>query len=187
MKNYIKQVVFIHLFSFFMITLIIVFPPSLTKAELSVTQPEAGDFQSVVLNGHTQQTNASFGSFEISNSNTVLNNNGWHVTIQASQFSTGGEVPLLLPLNSLHLAAPTSINRAPLSDNDVNITAVNGGEIDNATGLKMLSANSGKGNYTINFPANALTLTLKPAFTKIEPSGTSTFSTTITVSIHAGP
>jgi hypothetical protein len=153
---------------------------AITGGSLSITQPTIGSFAGVTLNGQIQTTNATMGAFTATDATGT--GFGWNVVVKATQFSTGGATPLTLPNNSLALAAPTKTAQAGASDASTITTAA--GDIDSATGVKILSAdvNGGMGTYDITFPANALTLTLNPKDVKA-----GTYASTISVTVTSGP
>lgn len=152
---------------------------SITGGSLSLTQPTPGNFSAVTLNGQVQTTNADMGAFTVTDATGT--GNGWNVVAQASQF-TDSTNNLTLPTNSLNLSLPTVTAETGASD-ATTVTAA-GGNIDNATGVKVLSAalNGGMGTYDIAFPANALTLNLQPKDVKA-----GTYTSTVTVTVTSGP
>jgi hypothetical protein len=145
---------------------------------LSMTEPTLDNFASVTLNGQIQTTTASMGAFTVTDSTGT--GNGWNVVVKASQFTTGGETPLTLPNNSLDIALPTVTAQEGATDAST-ITKLNG-KIDNATGVKVLSAaaDGGMGKYDIG--ANTLTLNLLPKDVKA-----GTYTSTVSVTVTTGP
>jgi len=152
---------------------------AITGGSLSMTDPAAGSFTPVTLDGTVQQSTASLDNFTVTDSTGT--GNGWNVMVKATPF-TNTEKNSTLPDDSLALAGPTVTAHEGASD--VNTITVANGTIDNTTGIKVLSAaaNGGMGIYDIAFPNNPLSLTLNPKDVKA-----GTYTSTITVTVTTGP
>lgn len=131
---------------------------NVSGGSLSITNPAAGDFANVTLDGSAKTTYASFADFDVTDARGT--GAGWNVTVQATQFQewdssanggAGGYVGggRTLPQNSLQMAALTA------SKNDATSSAVpsiTGGPytIDAASAVKVATAaagGSGMGSY----------------------------------------
>ena len=103
---------------------------------------------------------------------------GWNVTVQASQFTSGGHT---LALNSVSMPQPSVTKGTPQS---TGLPTIMSGPytIDSASAIKMASAaadGSGEGSYI--FTPGLLTLSV-PANTYA-----GTYTSTVTVSVISGP
>jgi hypothetical protein len=151
---------------------------AITGGSLSLTQPTIGNFAAVTLNGQIQTTNASMGAFTVTDATGT--GNGWNVVVKANQFTTGGTTPLTIPNNSLDIALPTVTAQAGASD--VSTITKASGKIDNATGVKILSATQNGGMGTYDVAASTLTLNLQPKDVKA-----GTYTSTLSVTVTTGP
>jgi hypothetical protein len=153
---------------------------AITGGSLSMGQPTIDDyFTAVTLNGEEQSTTASLGAFTVTDARGT--GSGWNVVVKATQF-TDVSTGLTLPENSLDIAVPTVTAQDGASALST-LTIINNIEsIDNATGVKILSAavNGGMGKYDV--AANTLTLNLQPKDVKA-----GTYTSTITVKVTTGP
>ncbi|MBB5174656.1 WxL domain-containing protein [Texcoconibacillus texcoconensis] len=138
---------------------------------------EIGEFNSIVLNGEVQHIKANINAIPIENPSIE---DGWSVMIKAPPLTN--ENGHQLPQGSLKIQKPNLSNQS--SDASIEGVSVSGGEIDTSRGLKVASANHGRGvgSYLVSFPHDALNLTLEP---KNIYAGT--YSTTITAEIAIGP
>ncbi|WP_078550282.1 WxL domain-containing protein [Litchfieldia alkalitelluris] len=150
---------------------------SITGGSLSMTQPTVDNFAAVTLNGQIQTTTASLGAFTVTDATGT--GSGWQLNVKASQF-TDSVKGLTLPTNSLDIALPTVTAQAGASD--VSTLTKASGKVDNATGVKILSAalNGGMGAYDVS--ANTLTLNLQPKDVKA-----GTYTSTVSVTVTTGP
>lgn len=131
---------------------------AVSGGSLSITNPAAGDFSSVTLDGSAKTTYASFADFDVTDSRGT--GAGWNVTVQATQFQewdsslnagaggyvTGGKT---LPQNSLQMAALTVSKIDATSSAAPSITA-GPYTVDAASAVKVASAaadGSGMGSY----------------------------------------
>jgi hypothetical protein len=150
-----------------------------TGGSLSMVQPTVGNFTAVTLNGQIQTTNASIGAFTVSDATGT--GNGWNLVIKATTF-TDSVKSLTLPTNSLDIALPAVTAQAGASAESTITKTV--GKIDNATGVKVMSAalDGGMGTYDVTFPTNSLTLNLQPKDVKA-----GTYTSTISLTLTTGP
>jgi hypothetical protein len=150
---------------------------AITGGNLSMTQPTISNLAPVTLNGQIQTTTASMGAFTVTDpTGTGV---GWNVVVEASQL-TDSVKNLTIPNNSLDIAIPTVTAQAGATDISSITTA--SGKIDNATGVKILSAQVDGGMGTYDIGANVLTLNLQPKDVKA-----GTYTSTITVTVTTGP
>lgn len=141
------------------------------------TQPSVGNFSAVELNGQVQTSTAAVSAFTVIDATGT--GDGWNVVVKADQFTDAAN-QLTLPINSIDIALPTVSAQAGASD--VTTITKADGKIDNATGVKILSAAEGGGMGTYNVDANNLTLNLLPKDVK-----EGTYSSTVTVTVTTGP
>lgn len=169
--------------------------------ELAISTATSLTFGSTTLNGQVQTLTASPGTITVKDS--TGSGNGWHSTVQASQFTEiihstapAGYTPLTLPLGSLSLSG----NGATIIKQDLTNTspppafAGTSWVIDSGSAINFLTANpdEGMGAFDVNFADNSLSLTLDPGKTYIssyysnanEPTP---YSSTITWTIVSGP
>lgn len=149
---------------------------TVTGGELTITNPLAADFAGAAITGAAQTTTAALAAFSVSDLRGT--GDGWHVTAQATQFSTGGVTPITLAANSLTMSEPTVAANGTTSPNPT----VNAGPytIDGAA-VSVASAAVDTGMGTYDFSATTLTLSL-PANVKA-----GTYSSTVTVSAVTAP
>ena len=143
---------------------------------LSVTTPSVGDFGGITLNGTARTTTATMGTFTVTDSRGT--GVGWSVTVQATQFTSGGHT---LPLGSASMPVPSVAKVTPQS---TGLPAIMPGPytIDGISATKIASAaadGSGEGSYI--FTPGLLTLSV-PASTYA-----GTYTSTVTVSVISGP
>jgi hypothetical protein len=159
---------------------------------------------STTLNGSTQTLTASPGT--LSTEDSTGTGNGWHVTVEASQFMevepSGGypagytEPPRTLPLGSVTLSVyGSSITKVdPLNSSPPPSFTGTEWMLDNGSPVVILDANQdeGMGKFDTDFSADALTLTLDPGKTYVSEyyssQGQATpYASTITWTIVSGP
>lgn len=157
---------------------------TVTGGSLSITNPLAGDFAGVTLDGTAKTTTATFAGFSATDARGT--GAGWNVTVQATQFkeyAAGAYVVAgkTLALNSLSLAAPTVAANATTST----APSITAGpyNVDAASAVKIASAaaDTGMGKYDFTQAATPLTLSVPAsAFAK-------TYRSDVTVSVVTGP
>jgi hypothetical protein len=106
---------------------------------------------------------------------------GWHVTIQASQFTTGGELPHILPPGSLSMTQP-SVAKVDESSSAVPLAENGSYAIDLGSAVQIASADVGEGmgSYRFVFPG--------PLTVRIGSGAhPGTYSSTITILVVSGP
>jgi hypothetical protein len=152
---------------------------TISGGTLSMSSATIGNFSGITLNGQVQTTNASIGNFSVTDATGT--GNGWNVVVKATQF-TDSVNNVTLPTGSLDIALPTVTAQTGASD--VSTITTSSGKVDNATGVKVLSAalNGGMGEYDVTYATNALTLTLLPKDVKA-----GTYTSTISVTLTTGP
>lgn len=155
--------------------------PTIQGGSLSVTTPTIGAFGTITLDGTIQNPQVDLGTFTVTD--PTGSGAGWNVVMKAGQF-TDSLNNRVLPLNSLSIGTPT-LTAGAGSDPVDTITVFNsamGNTIDNANGLKILSAATEGGMGTYDVAANKLTLKLEPKDVKA-----GNYSSTVTVTITTGP
>lgn len=156
---------------------------AITGGSLEYTTPlAAGDFPATTLNGAPQIKAADINPFKVTDSRG--GSAGWHLSIAASQFSSGAST---LPSGSLTMAVPpvptttlTNLGVAPVPNAALAATPIDGGStqvIASAAAVPL----GGAGAWTFTPVAGALTLTVPPA---VAPG---TYSSTITTTLSTGP
>jgi hypothetical protein len=151
----------------------------LTAGTLTINTPTVGNFGGVTLNGTAQDTNASVGTFTVTDA--TGSGSGWNVTVQASQFATGAPGNHTLPLSSISMTAPSVAKIDSSSGNAPSITA-DPYVIDSGSAVKISSAaadGTGMGSYT--FGGTTLTLHV------LANAYAGTYTSTVTVSVISGP
>ena len=171
----------------------------ISAGSLSLTTPTIqSSFNNVVLNGQSNTVRATLTSFDVSD--FTAKGEGWQVIVQASTFmekapdgtwdTEGTRLSLptgvlaLQPVNSIVITAGSS--QPPTSSLSAKTA------IDTGGAIKLISAGVGKGQggYTVDFPVNALELTL-PANIKTDlinyPSSPTIYESSITWTIVTGP
>jgi hypothetical protein len=143
---------------------------------LDVTTPDVDDFADITLNGTALTTTATMETFTVTDSRGT--GVGWNVTVQATQFMSGGHT---LPLGSVSMPQPNVAKSTPQS---TALPAIMSGPyaIDGISAVKIASAaadGSGEGSYI--FTPGLLTLSV-PASTYA-----GTYTSTVTVSVISGP
>lgn len=139
---------------------------------LAISNPLASDFTGVTLDGTNKTTTASLDSFTVSDTRIVAS--GWHITVQAEQFT--GSQNHDLAKGSLTMSKPNVSGIGTLPSVDPGPYT-----IDAATAVRVASAASGTGLGLYMFSATMLSLSI-PASTYAD-----TYNSTITVSIISGP
>jgi hypothetical protein len=150
----------------------------LTAGSLEITDPTVGDFKEVVLTGDAQQTTASLANLKVTDPRGT--GEGWHVTVQATQFIDQATLKTL-PLASLSMAAPTVV---PVDPSSSALPTISDGPyiIDSGSAVRIASAAIGDGMGSYDFTQGAdLTLSVGAN------AYAGTYTTTVTVSIVAGP
>lgn len=138
---------------------------ALTAGSLSFsTTPSASDFASTALTGAQQTIRTSFANWGVSDA--TGSGAGWHVTFQASRFSTAAATTL--PSSSLVLTAPavgpSGVNAAvPPATQGATFTLDGGAAVPivhalaatGQGGWTMTQANAAGGDLALTIPANA--------------------------------
>lgn len=159
---------------------------TLTSGPLEFTDaPGAANFAATQLTGDVETLNTTFDNWSVNDARG--SGAGWHVTVQASQFSTGVDGDTL-PVESLSLKAPTLITAANLLNlaGPPALTSSGPWTIDGASAVKVVSAAADKGqgewDFTqANLLGGDLTLTV-PA-----DAAAGTYTSTITTTLATGP
>jgi WxL domain surface cell wall-binding len=106
---------------------------------------------------------------------------GWHVTIQASRLTTGGETRRTLPLGSLSVIQPSVVK---VDESSSAVPAVCSGPytIDVGTAIQLASAAPGEGMGSYRFTFSG------PLTVKVHAGAfPGTYSSTITLLVVSGP
>ncbi|MGI2327626.1 WxL domain-containing protein [Planococcus sp. YIM B11945] len=145
---------------------------------VTMTGVSTSNFGMVQLSGATQTTTAQLDIASIIDARGT--GDGWNVTVKAQPLSLT-EDGSVLSENKLTLAVPT-VQKVDGGSSEVSTIATSGGNIDNANGVNILTAqgNGGMGSFTIDPIAMTLTLLPKEVF-----SGN--YSTTVSVELTNGP
>ncbi len=151
---------------------------TVTGGLLSITNPAAGDFAGVTLDGTAKTTTATLGAFSATDARGT--GAGWNVTVQATQFAEhNGTIYVAsgktLPTSSLSMPAPTVAKSDGTSSAVPSITA-GPYAIDAGSAVKIASAaadGTGMGSYSftqggslsLNIPASAYATTYRSDLT----------------------
>jgi hypothetical protein len=147
-----------------------------TGGTLSISNPAAGDFTPVTLNGTDQSPTASLAAFTVNDARGT--GVGWHVTAQASQFANAGATRALVA-GSLEMSEPTvDANGTSSPEPDV---AAGPYVIDNGSAVSIASAALDEGMGAYDFSDTTLTLTV-PA-----DAYAATYLSTVTISVVTAP
>ena len=147
-------------------------------SSLDITDPAVGDFGGILLNGAAQQATATMTNVRVTDPRGT--GEGWHVTIQASQF-TDQTTLKTLPLHSLCMAA-LSVAQHDSSSSDLPTLQDGPFYIDDHSAVQIASAAVGDGMGSYDFtPAAGLTLSVGAN------ASVGTYTSTVTVSVVAGP
>jgi hypothetical protein len=152
---------------------------TVTGGALDLTPFTVADFQGITLNGTAQQTTATGSAFIV---NDLRGSGaGWHMTVQATQFTGTTDEAKTLPLDSLSMTAPTVAKKSPTNTSEA--PTINEGpyNIDHATPvvISQAAANAGMGEwdytqggvFTLSVPANAYAVTYQSLVTVSTLSG----------------
>ncbi|MGI8862974.1 MAG: WxL domain-containing protein [Solirubrobacteraceae bacterium] len=147
------------------------------------TGPSAGNFPSTALTGAAQTIHASFPTWGVNDA--TGSGAGWHVTFQASQFSTGGATPVTLPASSLVLTAPAV---APATGNIALLPVLQAAPytLDGGAAVPIVHALAltGQGGWTMT-QANLLGGDLALSLATTAAAGT--YTSTLTFTLATGP
>jgi hypothetical protein len=147
---------------------------TVTGGDLDITIPVAGDFEEAFITGADQTTEASLGTFNVSD--LTGTGDGWAIQAQATQFDGASHD---LPLGSLSMSQPgvTSLGTdSPDPDIEVGPYVI---DAVTAVPLAAAGANEGMGVYT--FGATDLTLALDAAVFE------DAYDSTVTISLVSAP
>jgi hypothetical protein len=156
---------------------------TVTGGALSITNPAAGNFTGVTLDGTAQTTTASLATFEANDSRGT--GAGWNVTVQGSQFAEHNgtsyvESGKTLPTSSLTMPAPT-VTADGTSSDAPSIQSGAPWAIDVGSAVKIASAAADTGMGKYDFGAVTLSLGVPAsAYAK-------TYRSDVTVSAVSGP
>jgi hypothetical protein len=156
---------------------------TISGGTLDYTTPlAAGDFPATTLTGVQQVRTASVDPFVVTDSRG--GSAGWNLTIQASQFTSGGNT---LPTGSLVMAAPPvptttlgNLGVPPVPNATLATTPLDSGSPQTLASAAAVPL-GGAGRWTFTPLPNTLTLTVPPA---VAPG---TYSSTITTTLATGP
>jgi hypothetical protein len=154
---------------------------TLDAGTLDYTTPfSAGNFPTTTLTGTPLTLHADANQWVVTDARGSVDN-GWNVTIAASQFSAGGGKTL--PLGSLALSAPPTATTDPGNTSGAPSSLTPASPIDDGSTQKLVSAaaGDGMGQWTFASSNSALTLTV-PSNTQ-----TGTYVSTITTTLATGP
>jgi WxL domain surface cell wall-binding len=145
---------------------------------LQITDPTVGDFGGIRLDGAAKQATAAMTSVRVTDPRGT--GKGWHVTVQASQF-TDRATRNTLPLGSLYMAAPNVAQHDWTSSAP---PALQDGSyfIDHGSAVQIASAAVGDGMGSYDFtPSAGLTLCVGA---DARPGA---YVSTVTLSVVSGP
>jgi hypothetical protein len=148
---------------------------TLTTGSLSITAPLANNFPNYTIG--TQETLTTNFSSPLVVNDTTNYQNGWNLTVSASQFTQTGGTGYTFPKGVLRLKAP--ISGAP------SIVGSPPWVIDGNNPIQILSASSGTffGTTSIVFPNDALQLSLDPSYVRAG----NPYQSVITWTVAMGP
>jgi hypothetical protein len=146
---------------------------TVTGGALSITNPLAADFAEKSITGVAQTTTAALATFSVSDVRGT--GAGWHVTAEASQFTTGAKTLAVGSLSTpaLTVASPGTTSADP--------TMATGPYVLDNGALTIASAALDAGMGTYDFIASTLTLAL-PADVYA-----GAYASTVTISVVTGP
>jgi hypothetical protein len=147
-------------------------------SSLEITDPIVGDFGAVLLDGAAQQATATLTNLRVTDPRGT--GEGWHVTVQATQFTDQATLRTLPP-GSLSMATPGVVQHDPTSS--ALPTLFDGPYyLDSGSAVHIASAAVGDGMGSYDFtPGADLTLSVGAnAFA-------GTYVSTVIVSVVAGP
>lgn len=153
---------------------------TLNGGNLSISTPVIGDFSDVNLNGNAQTTDASLGTFDVTDARGT--GAGWNVTVQSTQFASASHT---LPTGSISLSEPTVAKKYASSNTVPTIVggpySINQYSGSSPVAVKIASAavDAGMGAYT--FSPSTMTLSVgADAYAGV-------YTSTVTVSVVTGP
>lgn len=156
---------------------------TISGGTLDYTTPlTASDFPATTLTGVQQVKTADVAPFAVTDSRGGAA--GWHLTIQASQFTSGSDT---LPAGSLIMATPPvptttlgNLGIVPVPNATLATTPIDNGSAQNVASAAAVAL-GGAGKWTFTPLTGALTLTVPPA---VAPG---TYTSTITTTLATGP
>lgn len=147
---------------------------TVTGGSLGITNPSAANF-SATIEGAAQDVDAALATFTVSD--LTGTGAGWHVTAQASRFTS--TTPRSLATGSLKMSQPTvQANGTTSSDPTI---ATGPYTIDNGSAVQIASADTDEGMGIYDFSATTLTLSL-PANVYADA-----YASTVTISVVTAP
>jgi hypothetical protein len=145
---------------------------TVTGGSLSLTGAAPANFAGKSITGVDQTTTAALATFSVSD--LTGSGSGWHVTVEASQFTGDHD----LAAGSLSMSQPTVASPDTTSPDP---TVVTGPYIIDDGAVSITSADTDEGMGTYNFGATTLTLAL-PADVFADD-----YASTLTVTIVSAP
>lgn len=153
--------------------------------------PNDVTFAQTTLTGQQQIIKSTMtGTLDVSN---FAGGIGWNVSVSASQITMKAGKQYTLPKGSLMLSSPANVTPTDGTTSAVP-TILNGSYlIDDGNSYKLLSANSSSdvGAFSAAFPADALAVTLTPAYARIDqdayPSAATSYESIVTWTVNVGP
>lgn len=160
--------------------------------ELFVEVPQVKKVNDIQLNGSKQVIATAFdGTFVIGDRNRL--GNGWNLMVKATPFREIGGKKYVFPIGSLILKKPKKIT--DITDHEGSLPIVeseNSWVIDGGNAVRIMTAKPKEaiGMYEVEFPMDALEITLHPEHVYIDKENDSTetsYVSTITFEIVSGP
>jgi hypothetical protein len=147
-------------------------------SSLDITEPEVGDFGTLVLDGTAKEATAAVSNLRVTDPRGT--GEGWHVTVQATQFTDQATLRTL-PLHSLSMATP-SVARHDSTSSGLPTLQDGPYYIDDTGAVRIASAAVGDGMGSYDFTEGAdLTLSVGA------DAHAGVYTTTVIVSVIAGP
>jgi hypothetical protein len=151
----------------------------IAAGSLQLSGPAERGIAVVTSEGGAKDIHASMDDFTVIDARGT--GAGWHVTIQASQLTTGGEAPRTLPLGSLSGIQPGVVK---IDESSSAVPAICSGPytIDVGTAIQIASAAPGEGMGSYRFAFSG------PLTVKVDAGAyPGTYSSTITLLLVSGP
>lgn len=153
---------------------------NIDKTTNTLIAPTITNFNSVQIKESIQSVYAKIS--EIIIKDWTVNTNNWRISVSASRLTNkNGHT---LPEGSLRLQSPTNIKKVSTDGKAGNLSVVSQSvfNIDTGNSFEVASGNKSRGEFAINFPENALEISIDPSTARI-----GAYSSTITWELINAP